>query len=154
ATFGMISEFDVVDPSGNERPYVNADAAGVTVNEGQTATMSGTYTDPDGDAVTLTGPAIGTFTDNGDGTWDWSYTTTDGPDESQVLYVTAADAGGHKDKVAFQLTVNTVPPTVTLITPPTPPIGALYALGSANIEVKGSITDPGTADVLSCNFNW
>ncbi|HEV8337411.1 MAG TPA: multicopper oxidase domain-containing protein [Candidatus Polarisedimenticolia bacterium] len=154
ATFGMISEFDVVDATGNERPYVNADAAEVAVDEGQTATMSGTYTDPDGDVVTLTGPAIGTFTDNGDGTWDWSYTTTDGPDESQILYVTADDGLGHKDQVSFQLTVNNVPPTLTLITPPTPLTGALYALGSANIEVKASITDPGTADVLSCSFNW
>jgi FtsP/CotA-like multicopper oxidase with cupredoxin domain len=155
AVFGMISEFNVVAATGNERPNVNADAEGVTVDEGQTATMSGTYSDPDaGDTVTLTGPAIGTFTDNGDGTWDWSYTTTDGPDESQVLYVTATDAGGHTAQTAFNLVVNNVAPTLTLVTPPTPLTGSLYALGSANIEVKASITDPGTADVLSCNFNW
>src|SRR6185503_2359643 len=106
--------------------------------------------DPDGDAVTLTGPAIGTFTDNGDGTWSWSYTTTDGPDESQLLYVTAEDAGGHKDQVAFGLVVNNVAPTVTITSPLT---GALYAV-PANVTVTASVTDPGTADVLNCAFNW
>jgi len=150
ATFGMISEFDVVDPSGNERPYVNADEASVEVDEGQQANMTGTYVDPDGDAVTLTGPAIGTFTDNGDGTWSWSYTTTDGPDETQLLYVTAEDAGGHKDQVAFGLVVNNVAPTVTITSPLT---GALYAV-PANVMVTASVTDPGTADVLNCTFNW
>lgn len=150
ASFGMISEFDVVDSDGNERPYVNADEASVEVDEGQLAAMSGTYTDPDGDAVTLAGPAIGTFTDNGDGTWDWSYTTTDGPDENQVLYVTAEDPDGLKDQVAFDLVVNNLPPSVAITSPLT---GSLYAAPSL-VPVTASITDPGSGDVLTCTFNW
>ena len=50
ASFGMISEFDVVAPSGNERPYINAD--GTDLSAGTPAiplTMHGTYKDPDGD---------------------------------------------------------------------------------------------------------
>jgi FtsP/CotA-like multicopper oxidase with cupredoxin domain len=150
STLGMLSEFDVVDASGNERPYVNADEAEVEVDEGQTATMNGTYSDPDGDAVTLTGPSIGSFVDHGDGTWTWSYTTTDGPDETQILYVTATDAGGRKDQTAFQLKVNNLPPTVSVISPLN---GALYAVNT-NVTVTASITDPGSADTLSCGFSW
>lgn len=114
AVNGMVSELVVVAANGNEAPLVNAAGTTVTVNEGQTATMTGTYRDADGDAVTLTGPAVGTLTDNHNGTWSWSYPATPGPDKSQILYVTATDAGGHKNQVAFRLIVNNVAPSVTI----------------------------------------
>jgi len=114
AVNGMVSELVVVGPDGNEAPLVNANGTTVQVNEGQTATMTGTYSDADGDAVTLTGPALGTLVDNHNGTWSWSYPATPGPDKSQILYVTATDAGGHKNQAAFQLTVNNLAPSVTI----------------------------------------
>jgi hypothetical protein len=145
----MISEFVVLAPTGNERPYVNADGVKEEVDEGQTATMTGTYDDPDGDAVTLAA-SIGTVTDNGDGTWSWSYTTTDGPDESQLVYVTATDAGGKKDAALFELVVNNLPPTISITSPPS---GSVYFV-PANVVVAASVSDPGTADVLTCTFDW
>ncbi len=114
AVNGMVSELVVVAPNGNEAPLVNADGTTVTVNEGQTATMTGTYSDADGDAVTLSGPSVGTLVDNQNGTWSWSYPATPGPDKSQILYVTATDASGHKNQTAFQLVVNNLPPSVTI----------------------------------------
>ena len=103
ATFGMISEFDVVAPDGNEKPTVNSDDASVAVVAGDVATMHGTYHDPDGDAVTLSASA-GTVTNHNDGTYDWSFPTTTST-ARQLVYVTATDAGGRKDQVAFQLLI-------------------------------------------------
>ena len=59
--------------------------------------MDGTFSDPDGDAVTLTA-SIGTITDNGDGTWSWSGSAA----ASQLVYVTADD-GDQKDQAVFKL---------------------------------------------------
>jgi FtsP/CotA-like multicopper oxidase with cupredoxin domain len=103
ATNGMLSEFDVVDQNGNEKPYVNADDTSVSVSAGQMASMTGSYKDPDGDTVTLTA-SLGTVTDIGGGKWSWNYTTN--PGDSQFVYITATDAGGHVDQAAFELKVN------------------------------------------------
>ena len=105
AAFGMISEFDVVAPTGNERPYVNADTTSVAVDEGEPAAMTGTFKDPDGDAVTLSA-SLGTVTKNDSGSWSWSYPTTDEPQESQLVYITATDPDGQKDQAVFSLTVD------------------------------------------------
>jgi FtsP/CotA-like multicopper oxidase with cupredoxin domain len=148
ASFGMISEFVVTAADGNERPYVNANGTLVEVNEGQTATLTGKQFDPDGDAITLSA-SIGSVIDTGGGTWSWSYVTTDGPD-SRIVYITATDAGGHKDQALFELKVKNVPPTVTIMSPAN---GAMFVAPSL-VTVTASVTDPGTADVLSCAFNW
>ena len=62
----------------NDGPTVARDSATVTVNEGQTASNTGTWADADGDTVTLTA-SRGTVTRNANGTWSWSFATTDGP---------------------------------------------------------------------------
>ena len=67
ASFGMISEFDVVNPSGNERPYINADNTDLSGNSGDTLTMHGTYVDPDGDTPIALSASTGSITDDGDG---------------------------------------------------------------------------------------
>jgi FtsP/CotA-like multicopper oxidase with cupredoxin domain len=148
ATFGMISEFNVTAPDGNERPNVNANVAVVTVDEGQTVTVQGTYQDPDNDPVTLTGPPVGTLTDNGNGTWSWSYTTTDGV--SNVLYVTATDTKGLKNQTAFRLAVNNLAPSIEITSPPD---GSLYSAGTT-VGVVASITHPNASEVMTCSFDW
>ncbi len=148
ATLGMISEFDVVAPDGNERPYVNAAATSVAVNEGDAATMSGTSHDPDGDAVTYSA-SVGTVTDGGGGNWTWNYTTTDGPANNQLVYVTATDAGGRKDQALFALKVANVAPSVS-ITSPT----AGAHLQSVPVHLTAPFTDPGTGDTHTCSINW
>jgi FtsP/CotA-like multicopper oxidase with cupredoxin domain len=150
AVFGMISEFDVVGPDGNERPYVNADTTEAVVDEGQAAAASGTFKDPDGDAVTLSA-SIGTVTKSGDGAWSWSYPTTDGPQESQLVYITATDAGGQKDQAVFSLTVDNRPPSVAITSPAD---GSAHGSTPADVTVTASITDPGTADPHTCTFSW
>ena len=107
AVNGMISELDVVAANGNEAPHVNSTTPTASVFQGHTATMTGTYSDPDGDTVTLTGPSVGTIVDNLNGTWSWSLPNSLGPDK--LLFVTATDAGGLSNQVAFQLDVKPVP---------------------------------------------
>src|SRR5262249_17481063 len=92
-------------------PSLTVNGTAVAVNEGQTATNSGTFTDIGHDAVTLSA-SVGTVTANADGTWSWSYATTDGPDQSQTVTVKATDDDGASSTTTFALTVNDVPPTV------------------------------------------
>jgi hypothetical protein len=91
-------------------PSVAADHAGVTVNEGQTATNTGTWSKPGEDAVTVTASA-GTVTENPGGTWSWSLATTDS-DQTQTVTITATDDDGVATSTTFQLTVSSVPPSV------------------------------------------
>jgi len=142
AVFGMISEFVVSAADGNERPYVNVNPANtyVNANAGDMLSVPGTYFDTDGDAVTLTA-SIGTVTDNGGGNWTWDYTTT-GIEGTQLVYITATDANGHKDQALFQLSVQG-PPIVTVD-------DASGNEGSA-IAIHGTVVDPNGDPVT---HNW
>jgi uncharacterized delta-60 repeat protein len=95
----------------NVAPSVAADIAAVAANEGDTATNTGTYADFGADVVTIAA-SVGTIIDNGDGTWSWSFDTNDGPDDSQVVTITATDSDGESSNTTFQLTVDNVAPTV------------------------------------------
>ena len=97
---------------GNSPPLITVTNASVTVAEGTTATNTGTYSDPGGDPVTLAVSA-GTILSNVDGTWNWSSATTDGPDDSKVVTVTATDSDGETSTITFNLVVENVAPTVT-----------------------------------------
>ena len=149
ASFGMISELDVVAPDGNEKPTVNSNETAVTVNEGQTAVIHGTSHDPDGDAITYHA-SHGTVADTGGGNWTWSFTTTDGPDESGLIFVTATDSGGHKSQVAFQLNVNNLPPSVSITSPTNL---QLFQLADS-VPVTAPFTDAGTGDTHTCSIDW
>ena len=94
----------------NVAPTVAANNATVSVNEGSTASNSGTYNDPGDDTVIITA-SVGTIIQNA-GTWNWSYDTSDGPDESQTVTITATDSDGAVTTTTFALIVNNVAPTV------------------------------------------
>jgi hypothetical protein len=98
----------------NDTPTVVADNTQIAVNEGSIAGNTGTFNDIDqGDLVAIT-PSIGTITQTGTqaGTWNWSFSTTDGPVESQIVTITATDSGGEFATTSFDLVVNNVPPIV------------------------------------------
>ncbi len=95
----------------NVAPSVAVDVSAITVNEGQGASNAGTFSDVGADTVTLSA-SIGTVVDNGDGTWSWSFDTADGPDDGQVVTITATDSDGEETTVDFALTVDNVAPTV------------------------------------------
>ena len=103
----------------NQAPSVTRNNATVTVNEGQTAANSGTYTDANGgDNVTISA-SVGTVTKTGTntGTWSWSFVTTDGPAQSQTVTITANDGNGGIATTTFALIVNNVAPTATFNAP-------------------------------------
>ena len=128
----------------NAAPTLSADTATVTVDEGQTATNTGTFSDPGVDSVALSA-SIGTIVDNVNGTWSWSFGTTDGPDESQVVTITATDSDGEVGVTTFELTVQNVAPTADA--------GGPYAVshgGVVTLDASGS-TDPGN-DIVS--YQW
>lgn len=120
-------------------PVLTADNASVTVDEGQTATNTGTFASDDG-AVTLTA-SVGTVVDAGGGAWSWSFATTDGPAQTQTVTITGTDQLGQDGEVNFQLFVDNVDPSVTIdgAQPTSSDEGDI-------LIVTGHFTDPGTLD--------
>ncbi|UCC82019.1 MAG: PKD domain-containing protein [Gemmatimonadota bacterium] len=129
-------------------PELSVESALVSVYEAQTAINGGTVSDPDNDPVILTA-SIGVVSDNGDGTWSWEFQTTDGPDESQTVFINADDGTGGTAQVNFALTVTNVAPTVVDITVPV----SVVPLGTP-IDASAEFTDPGTADTHTAVWNW
>jgi VCBS repeat-containing protein len=98
----------------NDAPAVAADNATVTVNEGQTAANTGTYSDVEGNTVAISA-SVGTITKTGTstGTWSWSFGTSDGPPQSQTVTITANDGVGGVTTTTFALVVDNAAPTAT-----------------------------------------
>ena len=98
----------------NVAPQLAVDEAAVTVNEGESAANSGTFSDPGDDVVEVTA-SMGTVSQVGtqNGAWSWSYASTDGPDQSQTVTVTATDSDGDSRETTFALVVNNVTPSVS-----------------------------------------
>ncbi len=131
----------------NAPPVLTSDQASVTVNEGQTAANSGTVNDPEGDTVTLSA-SVGTVVNNGDGTWSWSFLTSDGPTQSQTVTITGDDGQGGTGTTSFALVVDNVAPTITSVSNN----GPIIVGGSATITVTA--TDPaGANDPLAYSFD-
>ncbi len=122
------------DPSGgaeNHPPMLTVDSNLVSAAEGQTATNSGTWSDPDLDPVSLVASA-GTVTQHANGAWSWSFATSDGPDQSQLVTITATDDFGASASTSFSLVVNNVAPT----------IGTGSGVSASHIyELNGSLDD-------------
>jgi len=95
----------------NDAPTVSGVDA-ISLLEGQTATATGRFSDPETDPVTLLA-SVGVVTAHADGTWTWTFATTDGPD-SRMVTVTATDANLAVSTMTFTLTVENVAPTATI----------------------------------------
>lgn len=145
-------DLDCPPPPSNTPPTVAANNATVNVSEGQTANNIGTYSDDDGDQVTLSASS-GTVTrdSSGSGTWSWSFPTADGPDQNRTVTITASD-GTDSAATTFSLTVNNVAPTVT------PPNNSNDALEFPYVYYYDfSVSDPGndtwSIQATSCGSN-
>jgi FtsP/CotA-like multicopper oxidase with cupredoxin domain len=103
ANDGMLSELVVTAPDGDERPDVNVDNSELSFTQGETATITGTYKDPDGDPVKLNS-SVGGVVDNGGGKYTWTFPTT-ASTPTQIVYVTATDSHGLKGQIPFFLTL-------------------------------------------------
>ena len=121
--------------AGANRPPVVAEASQVvSTTEGTPTTNSGTYSDPDGDTVTLN-PTFGSLTKTGtsSGTWTW---TAPAADEAplQTVAINASDGKGGTASVSFTYTVLALPPTVTITGAPAsgPEATAITLTGKAS----------------------
>ncbi len=130
----------------NAAPLVFADASEFVAVEGDVALASGSITDVAADIVTLTAD-IGSVTDRGDGTWNWTYPTNDGPDQSQMVTITAMDDDGGASSVTFQLTVENVAPVVTANALD------LKAVPHSLVQAYGLVFDQGN-DSVTMSASW
>jgi hypothetical protein len=130
-------------------PSIVADAPSVSVPETQTGRLTGTYDDPEGQAVTLTGP-FGTLDRTGTsaGAWTWTAPVMDGPWHAP-LGITATDPGGASTRAMFDYTVVNVPPVVTVTGPPSAndSSGAVLRYTYTATDVPG---DPVSMNGSSC----
>ncbi len=133
-------------PVSNNPPTVAANNTSVTVDEGQTAANSGTVSDTDGDTVSLSA-SVGTVVNNNDGTWSWSFGTSNGPAESQTITISADDGKGGTSSTTFDLTVNNVAPTVNAGPDQT-------VFRNDVVTVSGSWTDPAAAADNPYAWSW
>src|SRR3954471_4138080 len=154
AGFQSGSEDIEANYAANSAPTVAANNGTVSVNEGQTAANTGTYSDANtGDTVTITA-SRGTVTKTGtnSGTWSWSLATTDGPDQTGPVTITANDGSGGVT-TSFTLNVANVAPTVTLAAgnPTTVNEGATQQTYSYTISDPGA--DTVSAVTTGCGAN-
>jgi VCBS repeat-containing protein len=121
----------------NDSPTVVRNSASVTINEGQTATNGGTFSDVDAsDSVIITaskGMVVQSMTNPG--TWSWSYFGAD-DEATNTVTITATDNHGAVATTSFQLTVLNTAPTAT---------DNSYGT-SQGFAVSGNVISDGTAD--------
>ena len=127
----------------NGPPVVTLTAPPASAPEGSAVTASGTWSDPDGDDVTLTA-STGTVT-KGAGTWTWS--ATRGDNTSVPVTVTATDPLGKTGSVGFTATWTNVAPNVVLA-----PVATVAEGGT--VTVSGSLSDPGWLDTHTVTIDW
>ena len=80
------SEYTTTVLVSNANPVVTADQATVTVNEGSLITNTGTFNDPGTTDIVTLSASVGSITNNGNGTWSWSYTPPSGPASGGTCY--------------------------------------------------------------------
>lgn len=130
-------------------PAIGLQAADANGNEGTPGnpTTSGSFTDADGNStLTITKGALdaGTLTDNGNGTFDWSNTTTD--DANGSVTVTASDGEHTSATQTFNWTAINVAPVVGTVT--------TSATGACSASVSAPFTDQGGADTHLASIDW
>ncbi len=149
-------------PPPNQAPIVAPDGPTVNVDEGTAPTMTGTFSDPDGDAVSLTASA-GKVTQSGTsaGTWSWTQPATDEP-SSQSVTIKADDGRGLTNTASFTAATAGVAPTVN-ISRATAGLSAAAVSSSAPasspegtaINLNGSASSPSAEDTAAgFTYSW
>ena len=145
ASFTIDSE----DPE-NTPPTVAANTDPVTVDEGDTASNTGAFSDAQGNATVTLSASIGAIVKNdGAGTWTWSFDTDDGPEDGQVVTITATDDKNAQASDTFTLTVDNVAPDVDApaISPQPSDEGSAVTAGADFSDPAGSADAPFTCTV-------
>ena len=136
----------------NVPPSLNVGAATETINEGDTFSRNGSFTDPGADTWTATvnygdGSGVQALALNPNKTFSLSHTYTDDTGGPFTVTVSISDGDGGSDTETITVTVNNVPPSLS--------VGA--ATASINegdtFSRNGSFTDPG-ADTWTATVNY
>ncbi len=134
----------------NQPPTVNT-ISNATINEGDTYSANGSFTDADSSSWTAT-------VDYGDGAGAQSLTLTGTNFSLSHVYkdngtytvtVSVTDNQGATGTGTATITVNNVTPTVGTITAPSSPV-----LVNTAITASASFTDPGVLDTHTASWNW
>jgi autotransporter-associated beta strand protein len=126
-----------------------ADHTTVTANEGSLATNSGSFSGVGTDTMTIT-TSVGTVTqDNVTKTWNWFYTSPDGPQNSQTVTITATASGGGASTTTFALVVQNVAPSAVSVSA-TPAV--IDENGTTTFI--GTFADPGILDTHTVTIDW
>ena len=148
-------------PPPNQAPIVAPDSPTVNVDEGTAPTLTGTFSDPDGDTVALTASA-GKVTQSGTsaGTWSWTQPATDEP-SSQSVTIKADDGRGLTNTASFTATTAGVAPTVNISRAT---VGLSAAVSSSvpasspegtAINLNGSASSPSAEDnTAGFTYSW
>ena len=92
----------------NEDPVMTRVQPDVTGNVLTSLVNTGTWSDPEGAAVTLAA-SLGNVTKNSDGTWSWSLTPS-AKLTDQIVTITASDEDGGTSSVSFTVTAKVAVP--------------------------------------------
>jgi len=133
----------------NHPPAVAANSSSLSVNEGLPVSNAGSYSDPDGDTVSLHASA-GSITRTGtsSGSWSWSFPPSD-EQPAQTVTITADDGHGATATASFTFTVTSVPPTVSLTG------GAAGAAEGTTVTLTGSASSASAADnAAGFTYSW
>jgi uncharacterized repeat protein (TIGR02543 family) len=135
-----------------QAPTAGANNASVAVDEGQTATNTGTYSDNGGGNVTITASSGSvTRTGTNGGTWSWSQATNDGPSQGGTVTISFRDAFGNASATSFPLTVRNVSPTATFGTPQTSHAGKTFVISLNDpSDPSGTDTNAGFSYAFDC----
>ncbi|SRR5712692_428246 len=156
--FATYVNTDTVPTPVIQPPTITLDKAGTSVSEGIAPTMSGTFSDPSGAAVTLTATA-GTVTPTSataSGTWSW---TEPAPDESVTqVSVTITDSHGLSASTPlFTVTATEVKPTATIVSvKPTDRWLANLAIFAPqeSLSFTGASSDGATQETLTVSWDF
>ncbi|MEZ4859883.1 MAG: LamG-like jellyroll fold domain-containing protein [Caldilineaceae bacterium] len=123
----------------------------VTAPEGQTITNTGYINVPfDGyEFATYPPPTLGSAqVDPITGLWNWSWDSSDGPEDSQNVTIFFSSPEGSQISTTFAISITDVAPTIDLTGAATAAVGSSYAL------TLGSVVDPGNDTVTACTIDW
>src|SRR5229473_1229646 len=148
-------------PPPNQAPIVAPDSPTVNVDEGTAPTMTGTFSDPDGDTVSLTASA-GKVAQSGTnaGTWSWTQPATDEP-SSQSVTIKADDGRGLTNTASFTAATAGVAPTVNISRATVGLSAAVSSSAPASspegtaINLNGSASSPSAEDnTAGFTYSW